>query len=81
MGIGAEGEIVQDRLTVVLCVNVLGKFEYLLVIGKRAKHRCFELIDQANLQVKCTYNVKAWMNTFLFCDWVRAFDKKMKIEN
>ena len=41
----ASGKRSKEKLTVALCVNMIGEFEKPLVIGKSKKPRCFKNID------------------------------------
>ncbi|XP_041346709.1 tigger transposable element-derived protein 6-like [Gigantopelta aegis] len=56
-----------------------GHFDKPLVIGKAAKPRCFRNINVARLQVTWKSNKKAWMTGFLFTEWIKDFDKCMRL--
>ncbi|VVC40097.1 Zinc finger C2H2-type,Homeobox domain-like,HTH CenpB-type DNA-binding domain [Cinara cedri] len=43
------GKIAKDRLTVLLCVNMVGEFETQLIIGKSLKPRCFKSVNVSAL--------------------------------
>jgi hypothetical protein len=45
------GKKAKDRLTVLLCVNMIGEFETPLIIGKSLKPRCFKCINVSTLCV------------------------------
>lgn len=72
------GKISKERLTVLLCCNMLGEFETPLVIGKAKKPRCFKNIDVRKLGVSWNSNKKAWMTTDIMSDWLVDLDKRMK---
>lgn len=72
------GKISKERLTILLCCNMLGEFEKPLVIGKAQKPRCFKNIDIGKLSVSWRSNKKAWMTTCIMSDWLIDLDKRMK---
>ncbi|GBO34733.1 hypothetical protein AVEN_235769-1 [Araneus ventricosus] len=43
----SSGKISKERLTILLCCNMLGDFETPVVIGESKKPRCFKNIDKA----------------------------------
>ena len=49
-----------------------------LIIGKSAKPRCFK---PESLSVMYRNNKKAWMNSYLFEEWLKKLNKKMKSQN
>jgi hypothetical protein len=51
----------KERLTVLLCGNMVGEMEKPLVSGKPAKPRCFKNMKINNLPVIWRNNKKAWM--------------------
>jgi hypothetical protein len=55
------GKMYKERLTVLLCGNMVGEMEKPLVIGKAAKPRCFKNLKINNLPVIWKNNKKAWM--------------------
>ncbi|GBM05755.1 Tigger transposable element-derived protein 4 [Araneus ventricosus] len=63
-----SGKISKERLTILLCCNVLGDFETPVVIGKAEKPRCFKNIDVQKLSVSWKSNKKAWMTTEIMSD-------------
>ncbi|XP_025205099.1 tigger transposable element-derived protein 6-like [Melanaphis sacchari] len=75
------GKIAKDRLTVLLCVNMIGEFETPLIIGKSLKPRCFKSVNVSTLGVNWKANRKAWMNRDLMTDWLMCFNRKMEMEN
>lgn len=72
------GKCSKERLTLLLCCNMLGDFETPLVIGKAKKPRCFKNIDVRKLCVSWKSNKKAWMTTDIMSDWLVELDNKMK---
>eukprot|EP00058_Branchiostoma_floridae_P002180 XP_002587668.1 hypothetical protein BRAFLDRAFT_126732 [Branchiostoma floridae] len=71
------GKQSKERLTIMLCANMVGDKEKPLVIGKSQTPRCFKRINTKTLPVTYTNNKKAWMNSYLFTDWLKKLDKKM----
>ena len=49
----------------------------IFVVGKSAKPRCFKNVK--NLPCQYRLQVKSWMNSFLFDEWVKELDQKKKI--
>ncbi|GBN50562.1 Tigger transposable element-derived protein 6 [Araneus ventricosus] len=74
----SSGKISKERLTILLCCNMLGDFETPVVIGKAKKPRCFKKIDVRKLSVLWKSNKKAWMTTEIMSDWMVELDNKMK---
>ncbi|GBN15704.1 Tigger transposable element-derived protein 4, partial [Araneus ventricosus] len=74
----SSGKISKERLTILLCCNMLGNFETPVVIGKAKKPRCFKNIDVRKLSVSWKSNKKAWMTTEIMSDWLVELDSKMK---
>lgn len=68
----------KERLTVALCVNMLGEFETPLVIGKAARPRALRHVKIDRLSVRWTHNSKAWMSSAIFVEWLTCFNKKME---
>lgn len=71
----AKGTKVQkERITLGFCAHATGSGSHkipLLVIGKSKKPRCFRNASEINhLPVVYTHSKKAWMNQFIFEDWV-----------
>lgn len=74
------GKIAKSRLTVLLCVNMIGEFETPLIIGKSLKPRRFKRVNVSTLGVNWKANHKAWMNQDLMTDWLMCFNRKMEME-
>ncbi|GBM26480.1 Tigger transposable element-derived protein 4, partial [Araneus ventricosus] len=72
------GKISNERLTLLLCCNMLGDFEIPVVIGKAKKPRCFKNIDVRKLSVSYKSNKKAWITIEIMRDWLVELDNKMK---
>ena len=68
------------RLTAMLCCNLSGEHEKVLVIGKASKPGCFKNVDPSQLPVTWRANKKAWMTTEIFVEWLKSFDKKMRLQ-
>lgn len=49
---GSDGKSSKEHLTVLLCCNIEGDFEMLLVNGKSRKPRCFKNINPKSLKVQ-----------------------------
>ena len=49
----------------------------IFVVGKSVKPRCFKSVK--NLPCQYRSQVKSWMNSFLFDEWVKELDQKKKI--
>ncbi|KAK3106816.1 hypothetical protein FSP39_000437 [Pinctada imbricata] len=74
----AGGKRSKERVTLALCASLTGEKLPPLFIGKSKKPRCFNSIKPESLPVIYKNNKKAWMNSALFEEWLRALDKKMK---
>ena len=72
------GKKSKERLTAALCCNMLGEFEKTLVIGRCEKPRCFKNISFSTLPVTWKFNKKAWMDSHIYSEWLRAFDQRMQ---
>ncbi|GBO35602.1 Tigger transposable element-derived protein 4, partial [Araneus ventricosus] len=70
------GKISKERLTLLLCCNMLEDFEITVVIGKAKKPRCFKNIDVRKRSVSWKSNKKAWITTEIMSDWLVELDKK-----
>jgi hypothetical protein len=55
------GKMSKERLTVLLCGNMVGEMEKLPVVGKAAKPRCFKSLKINNLPVIWRKNKNAWI--------------------
>lgn len=75
------GKISKERLTVLLCTNMLGEFEQPLVIGKAQKPRCFKGINLNLMNVQWKSNRKAWMTRDIMSEWLSNLDQKMIRQN
>ncbi|CAI6352429.1 unnamed protein product [Macrosiphum euphorbiae] len=73
-----SGKKSKERLTVMLCVNLIGEFEKPLIIGKSKKPRCFKNVDIKRLDLHWEANKKAWMTRCIMTEWLMWFDEKMK---
>ncbi|CAH1241537.1 TIGD4 [Branchiostoma lanceolatum] len=71
------GKQSKERLTIMLCANMVGDKEKPLIIGSSKKPRCFRNIKTAKLPVTYKNNRKAWMTSDVFLDWLSKLDKKM----
>lgn len=67
----------KERLTVLLCSNMLGEFERPVVIGKAKRPRAFKKLDINNFPVDWYWNKKAWMTTEIMTEWLMKFDNRM----
>lgn len=73
-----SGKKSKERLTVMLCVNLIGEFEKPLIIGKSKKPRCFKNVDIKRLDPHWEANKKAWMTRSIMTEWLMWFDENMK---
>ena len=65
----------KERLSVALCANADGSYKLpSLIIGKFAKPRCFKNINISNLKMTYQSNLKIWMLTTLFQEWLQEFE-------
>ncbi len=65
----------KERLSIALCTNADSSHKLpSLIIGKFAKPRCFKNINISNLKMTYRSNLKAWMLTTLFQEWLQEFD-------
>ncbi|XP_025416874.1 tigger transposable element-derived protein 6-like [Sipha flava] len=71
------GKVSKERLTVLLCCNMIGEFERPLVLGKAKRPRAFKKLDANKFPVDWCWNKKAWMTTQIMTDWLMKFDKQM----
>jgi hypothetical protein len=76
-----RGKISKERLTVLLCGNMMGEMEKPLVTGKAAKPRCFKNLKINSLPVIWRNNKKAWMTAATMEEWLNMFNAKIKKEN
>jgi hypothetical protein len=75
------GKMTEEKLTVLLCGNVVGEMEKPLVIGKAAKPRCFKNLKIDNVPVIWRNNKKPWMTAAAVEEWLNMFNAKMRMEN
>ena len=75
------GKRSKDRVTCLLCVNVLGEFERPFIVGHSLNPRCFKNIPTWHLPVTYRANKKAWMTTLLYQEWLNALDTRMRIQD
>lgn len=68
----------EERITVMLCVNVDDDFEIHLVIGKSLKPPCFKNIIVNDLGITRKANRMTWMTRELMKEWLWNFDRKMQ---
>ena len=67
----------KDRVTIALCCNADGIDELMpFVIGKSASPRCYSNFSPSN-HVRYANNKKPWMTSFVFGEWLYAFDNCM----
>jgi hypothetical protein len=72
----------KERITVGFCVNSTGTEKMVpIVIGKYAKPRCFKNINLSNIGVYYRYNSKAWMTGIIFQEWLKTFDKLIRLKS
>lgn len=65
------------RLTVLLGTNCTGTYKLKpLIIGKYKKPRCFKNVN--NLPTDYISNLKAWMTSDAFNNWLKNLDKEMQ---
>lgn len=74
-----KGQRSKEGLTVVLCVNMCGKFEKPYVIGKSQRPRCFKNIQNEKLPVIWRANRKAFTTGVLFLELVKDVDRRMRL--
>jgi hypothetical protein len=72
------GKASKERLTVLLCENMEGEMEKLLVIGKAAKPRCFKSLKINNLPMIWRNNKRAWMTAATMEEWLNMFNAKIR---
>ena len=74
------GKMSKERLTVLVCGNMRGDLEKLVVIGKAAKPRCFKNLKIPGLPVMWKSSKKAWNTAHLMEEWLHSFNHKMKTQ-
>ncbi|KDQ32381.1 hypothetical protein PLEOSDRAFT_154560 [Pleurotus ostreatus PC15] len=76
---GVKGN--KKQLTYALTVNTSGSEKHTpLVIGQAAKPRAFQKKTGAQLGFYYRNNVKAWMVTTIYQEWIQDWDKKLRRE-
>ena len=71
-----------ERITVLLCVNMEGEFVTPLVVGKLSHFQCFgDTADDNALPVQWVCNKKAWMTVEIFTEWLKDFNSMMRSQN
>jgi len=71
----------KERISIALCCNASGTDKQKsLVIGKFARPRCFGKTFDPKIYVDYTFNKKAWMTSSVFQDWLKQFDKSMRLQ-
>jgi hypothetical protein len=73
----SEGNLSKERLTVMLCTNIIGDFEKPLIIGKIGKHTYFKDINMDDLGIIWKSNTKAWMTRDIMTEWLLDLDFRM----
>ena len=63
------GKQSKERIAVMLCASMAG--------GKFPNPHCFRNIKRQYLPATYTNQHKAWMNSAIFLDWLKKFDRKM----
>lgn len=64
----------KERITVLLACSTAGEKLTPLVIGKAANPRCFRGVDKCLLPVMYRVNMKAWMTSVLFTEWMERLN-------
>ena len=68
------GKKAKMRLTISLCINMVGDKETPLVNWKSLNPRCFKRVNKKTLP-EYHANKKAWMTPGIFETWLKTFDK------
>lgn len=74
----AGGKRSKERITVALCASMTGEKIKPLVIGKSRTPRCFGRLDTKSLPVDYYNNKKAWMNSYIYSDFLKSLNRIMK---
>lgn len=70
----------KDRITVVLAANATGTTRIKpFVITKVQRPRCFGKSYNPECYVRYRHNAKAWMTADLFKEWLKDFDRQMRL--
>lgn len=75
----SEGNLSKERLTVMLCANVIGEFEEPLIIGKVGQRSCFKNININDIGIIWKSNAKAWMTRDIMTEWLLDLDRRMTL--
>lgn len=76
----SDGKLANQRLTILLCVNMAGKKEKPLIISNILKDKSIGASD-TDFQVECESNVMAWMNRSIMTKWLNELDLKLSDQN
>ena len=73
----------KDRLSLLLCVNMIGETKKILIVGKSMRPRCFKEINNNtdNLGIIYKSNKNAWMTKSLFNEWLIDWDNELKMSS
>ena len=70
----------KDRITIALAANGTGNHKLKpFVITKVQRPRCFGKTYNPQTYVHYRHNKKAWMTAELFIDWLKVFDRQMRL--
>ena len=72
------GKVSKRRITVFLCVNMVGEFEKPIVIGKSRTPHCFRGQNIQDLKMTWKFNNTAWMTSEIMTEFLTDFNKKME---
>lgn len=76
-------KIQKERITLLLCVSMLGEKLELMAISKSKNPRCFRkqqnILNKLKIVHKSSKN--AWMTSQIFYDWLQNLNHKMKCSN
>jgi hypothetical protein len=68
-----------DRVTVLCCSNMSENDKWnVLVIGKGAKHQCFQGVSMDSLPVLFYANKNAWMICEIYKKWLMSWDVELQ---
>ncbi len=68
-------KIAKFRLTLLVCCNMAGERESILLIGKSKNPRCFKHVKKLPLDYNSSSN--AWMIGYIWEKWLRQLDQKL----
>lgn len=69
----------KDRITALVCCNLAGEREKLLVIGKCEKPRCFKHVKTFPTHYKWSKN--AWMTSTIWTEWLKQWNRRLVFED